>query len=112
MNEKSKSPDVFSSVDGSAVRLGGEIGDRVRNTVENNLMRIDLEGDFLRPFRERTGTGGFIGLGKLADAWVRMAAASPDEKTRLAKEDLISRILELQSSDGYLGYFAPSSRIW
>ena len=94
------------------IRVGGEIGLRIRNTIDNNLLRLDIEKDFLEPFQKRDSSGGFIGLGKLVDAWVRLAGASDDDRVRMAKESLIRRILELQLDNGYIGMCAPAHRTW
>ena len=46
------------------VKIAGTIGERFDLTVRGNFMKLDLEKDFFRPFRERNSKGGFIGLGK------------------------------------------------
>ena len=48
------------------VKVGGEIGRRIDVTVQNNLLKLKLEEDFLKPFRERKAKDGFTGLGMLS----------------------------------------------
>ena len=62
------------------VRVGGEIGRRIDNTISNNVLAIDVEEDFLTPFRRKGRTSGYIGLGKFIDSLVRFAAYSGDAK--------------------------------
>jgi hypothetical protein len=35
------------------IRLGGELGRRYQLTVEKNLLALDLDAEFLRPFQQR-----------------------------------------------------------
>ena len=41
-----------------AIRLGGVFGHRIDITVTNNLLKVDQDNTFLRPFRERRSTDG------------------------------------------------------
>jgi len=50
--------------------VGGEIGRRIDVTVNNNLLKLDVEKDFLAPFRRQDCTRGYVSLGKLIDATV------------------------------------------
>lgn len=93
------------------VRLGGELGRRVDVTIENNLLTLDADGDFLQPFREKSRGGGYIGLGKLIDAAVRFAVYSKDEKVTDLKDHLVDAVIEAQEEDGYIGMFAPQHRM-
>ena len=65
--------DEWRSVPVDRVRLDGPLGRRVALTATNNLMRIDLEGAFFKPFREKKSGGGFIGLGKFLDGAAYLA---------------------------------------
>jgi hypothetical protein len=56
------------------VKVGGEIGRRIELTVTNNLLKLDVEKDFLAPLKEKKG--GYIGVGILLDAASRLAAAT------------------------------------
>jgi len=94
------------------VRVGGEIGDRIDRTIDNNFMVLDLENDFLKPFREKNANGGFVGLGMLIDSAVKLAAYSRDEKVIERKDLLIDEALKNQEAEGYLGMMKPESRLW
>lgn len=102
---------VFTPVDIRQVRVGGEIGRRIDITVENNLLAMDLDGDFLQPFRERTAGSGYIGLGKTLDALARLAYYSGDARVAEKKDLAVREILSLQEPDGYLGFFKKEARI-
>ncbi len=91
---------------------GGLIGERFKRSIEGNLLKIDLEGDFFKPFLERKTAGeAFVGLGKHADALVHYAkhAARPD--VTALKERVIAFIIDNQLPDGYTGCFAPEARL-
>ena len=94
-----------------SVKTAGAIGDRFALTVRGNFMKLDLEKDFFRPFSERTAKGGFIGLGKLADAAVHLAWNSGEADVVARKEKIVSFIVDNQLPDGYTGYFCPESRL-
>lgn len=95
-----------------SVKVGGEIGRRVQVTINNNLLQINVDKDFLAPFRARTTTSGYIGLGKLIDATVRFAAYTQDEKVLALKNHLVDEVIKLQEPDGYVGMFTPEDRMW
>ena len=105
--------DRLAPADVRQVRLGGEIGRRVEITVRNNLLQIDLENVFLKPYREKKQKpGSFIGLGKLIDSLVRFAAHTGDPQVLDRKQWVIEQTIGLQEPDGYIGYFPPELRMW
>ena len=76
-----------------SVRIGGAIGERFDLTVRGNFMKLDLEKDFFSPFAERKLKGGFIGLGKLADAAVHLAWNSGEADVVAKKEKIVDFIV-------------------
>ncbi|MBN1343720.1 MAG: glycoside hydrolase family 127 protein [Phycisphaerae bacterium] len=104
--------DALEAIDVRQVKVGGEIGRRIDVTVNNNLMVLDAEKDFLQPFRERSKGGGYIGLGKLIDAMVRLAAYTGDEKVLARKRHVVSETIKTQGPDGYIGIMAEGKRVW
>jgi len=103
--------DSLVPLDPGQVRVGGEIGRRIDVTIRNNLLVLDVDHDFLEPFRQRSRTSGYIGLGKLIDAAVRLAVYSHDSEVIARKNHLVDSIIALQEPDGYLGMLAPESRM-
>jgi len=93
------------------VRVSGEMGRRIELTVTNNLLVIDADRDFLPPFRSKTNTDGYVGLGKLIDATVNLAAYTGDPRVLTLKNHLVAETLKTQESDGYLGIMAPAQRL-
>ncbi|MDX9868745.1 MAG: hypothetical protein RBT78_12570, partial [Kiritimatiellia bacterium] len=63
------------------VNVGGEIGRRIDITITNNLYKLEVDRDFLEPFRNKTRRGASIGLGKLIEQATRLAAYDRREKT-------------------------------
>ena len=103
---------LFGEADAVKVTgLGGEIGRKFETSLRGNFMKLDLEKDFFRPFVERTSKGGFIGLGKNADAAVHYAANTRDPEVIARKEKIIGFIVKNQLADGYTGFFAPEARL-
>jgi DUF1680 family protein len=94
------------------VKVGGEIGRRIDVTVRNNLLVLDADKDFLAHFRAKDGHEGYIGLGKLVDAAVRLAAYTNDPKVIALKQRLIEETIKMQEPDGYIGMMAAPNRMW
>lgn len=88
------------------------MGNRIDATIGNNLLVIDVDEDFLKPFHERSAKDGYVGLGKLIDATVRFAAYSNDPAVVERKHHLVDSIVATQEPDGYIGMFEPGSRLW
>jgi DUF1680 family protein len=110
--QAARAADALQSLDLRQVRVEGEIGRRIDVTLHNNLLMIDVEKDFLAPFRQRSAKGGYIGLGKLIDAAVRLAAYSRDARALALKNRLVGETIGLQEADGYVGMLAPGARMW
>lgn len=107
-----KTDDTLYPVDIRNVRVGGEMGRRIEVTVQNNLLALEADRDFLKPFQDRNAKDGYIGLGKLIDAWVRFAAYTKDEKVIQGKNHVINAALATQEEDGYIGLLVPEQRVW
>ncbi len=104
--------DVLTPISLRDIQVGGEIGRRIAITVTNNLLVLDVDQDFLPPFRAKTATGGYIGLGKLLDATVKFAANTGDSRVLALKRHLVEEILKTQEADGYIGIMASPKRVW
>ncbi|MCX6906611.1 MAG: glycoside hydrolase family 127 protein [Verrucomicrobia bacterium] len=106
--------DKLQPLDVRAVKVGGEIGRRIEVTITNNLLVLDMEKDFLAPFKAEPAkrTGAYIGLGKLIDAAVRFAAHTGDERVKTLKCRLVREAISAQEADGYIGTFQPAKRMW
>jgi uncharacterized protein len=106
-----RAADALSPLDLRRVKVGGEIGRRIDVTVANNLLKIDVEHDFLAPFRKRSARDGYIGLGKLIDATARFAAYTGDPKVVALENRLVAETIATQQPDGYIGIMAPEARM-
>ncbi|HPA21417.1 MAG TPA: glycoside hydrolase family 127 protein [Verrucomicrobiae bacterium] len=102
----------FESVDARAVTVGGEIGRRIQVTVHTNMFALDVEKDFLEPFRATPRSGKYIGLGKLIDATARLAHHTDDPALVSLKKNLVGEAIAAQEPDGYLGTMLPEKRMW
>jgi len=107
----SAAAELLAPLDLRAVKVGGEIGRRIDITITNNLLKLEVDRDFLPPFRVRDGKTSYIGLGKLIDSAVKLAAYSGDPQVLALKRHLVDETLKTQSADGYIGLFPPEQRI-
>jgi len=95
-----------------ATKVGGEIGRRIAATVEGNLLQLDVDRDFLAPFRSRDRQGGFVGLGMFIDSLVHMAKQTSDPRVLALKNRTVAAAVAAQEPDGYLGIMPSASRTW
>ena len=88
--------------------LSGEIGRRIEDLVYKNYMALDLERDFLDPFRQRPPIPAkgvrYIGVGKVIDAASRFAAYTGDPEVARRTARLIDELMKTRDPDGYLGH--------
>ncbi|MFV2066298.1 MAG: beta-L-arabinofuranosidase domain-containing protein [Pirellulales bacterium] len=103
--------DPFAPVGTDQIAVRGEIGRRVDITMQNNLLKLDVDGDFLRPFQVKERKNGYIGLGKLIDAAVRFSVYSGDKNVIALKEHLVDTVIRAQEPDGYIGMFTKDQRV-
>lgn len=86
-----------------AIRLGGVFGHRIDLTVTNNLLKVDYDGQFLKPFRDRCSLNGYVALGKFVEAHVLLAKHTRNKELIKRKEYLVAETLKTQEADGYIG---------
>lgn len=92
--------------------ISGCIGGRYRLAAHNNLAVLDWDGDFLKPFMDKSGKGGgYVGMGKTLEALARMAAYLRDKSLLKLRGHVLAALAGTQSADGYLGTYRPSARI-
>ncbi|MCX5683936.1 MAG: glycoside hydrolase family 127 protein, partial [Planctomycetota bacterium] len=104
--------DALAPLELADVKVSGEIGRRIDVTVNNNLLVLDADKDFLAPFQKKEKKDGYVGLGKLIDATVRLAAYTRNENVLALKKHLVEKAIEAQEPDGYLGILQPAARMW
>ena len=105
--------DPLTTVDLRDVTVQGEIGRRIDLTINKNLLALDVDNDFIKPFQEKKseGTWEYIALGKLIDATVHFATYTNDERVLALKRHLIDSAIASQDADGYIGLFKPGKRL-
>jgi DUF1680 family protein len=93
-----------------SVKIGGEIGRRIELTVTNNLLKLEVEKDFLAPLKGKNGA--YVGVGILLDSASLLAAATGNEGAKAIRDRIVLALLEAQDQDGYIGYKQPADRVW
>ncbi|MBN2218316.1 MAG: glycoside hydrolase family 127 protein [Pirellulales bacterium] len=105
---KPKVVDALRSVPLTKTELSGEIGRRIDDLIYKNFMVIDVERDFLDPFRNRPplkeGERRYVGLGKVIDAGSMFSAYTGDPTVRARTAKLIDSLMKTRDSDGYVGH--------
>ena len=98
------------AIDVRNISVGGEIGRRLDITVRNNCLAVNVDRDFLQPFREKRRNAGYVGLGKFIDAVTRLASYRKDAGLSSIRKHVIGEVLRSQEADGYIGAFQPDTR--
>jgi hypothetical protein len=76
------------------------------------LLKIDVDKDFLYSFQHKNiSNEGFVGVGKLIDATVKLAIITGDEKVVALKKHLVDEIIKAQEADGYIGNMKAANRM-
>jgi uncharacterized protein len=108
--------DTLAQLDLRQITVGGEIGRRINITANNNLLALDIDKDFILPFKKKEhrgeGYSDYIGLGKNIDATVRLAAYTKNDKVLALKRHILDEIINSQEPDGYIGIMVKESRMW
>lgn len=107
----SRAEDVLQALPLGRVWVGGEIGRRIDITVTNNLLRLNVDKDFLAPFRDKKAKNASIGLGKLIEQAVRFAAYTQDARVLELKRHVVDETIATQGADGYIGCLADGCRM-
>ncbi|MCP4259222.1 MAG: hypothetical protein GY774_17195 [Planctomycetes bacterium] len=102
----------LSPINIDRVKIDGEIGRRIDITINNNVLVLDADKDFLLPFQRRNRQGGYIGLGKFIDSLVRFAAHTKNEKVLSLKKHIVYETIKTQEKDGYIGICVSQKRMW
>jgi DUF1680 family protein len=93
------------------VKAEGEFGRRIRQIIENDILKVDVEQAFLQQFRERPAEPfPYLGCGKFLDAVVRLASCSGDSRLVALKQKMIGELIATQDADGYLGWVKDPQR--
>ena len=100
-----KVTDKLQTVTLNQSELSGEIGRRINDLIYKNYMVLDLEKDFLDPFRKRKkAERRYIGLGKVIAAGSRFAAYTGDAEVGRRTTECIAELMKTRDPDGYLGH--------
>ena len=102
---------MFTTLPIGTVQIQGEIGRRIDNTIRNNMLAVDIDRDFLDPFRKRDAESAYIGLGHFFDALARFAAYRDDPEVEALRTHILSTLGSTRESNGYIGIFPESRRL-
>ena len=101
-----KVADALQPIPLRQAELSGEIGRRIDDLIYKNYMVLNLDRDFVEPFRSRpfTNEWHYIGVGKVIDAGSLFAAYTGDPKVNERTSRLIEDLMKTRDIDGYLGH--------
>ena len=101
-----KVADALQRVTLRQAELSGEIGRRINDLIYKNYMVLNLDRDFVEPFRSRpfTNEWHYIGVGKVLDAGSLFAAYTGDPKVNERTSHLIEDLMKTRDVDGYFGH--------
>ena len=94
-----------------SVALAGELGRRIDCTIRNNMLAVDIDRDFLAPYRTQEAESAYIGLGHFLDALARFAAYRKDQEVEALRERILSVLLATRDASGYAGLFPAPRRL-
>ena len=108
---------VLKAAEAKSLKIDGWMGERIDLTWRNNLLKLDWDGDFLRPFQEKVwgDKGEYVGLGKTFEALVRFSLYTSDPNLQELLNRVRDKLLASQEGDGYLGTYYKERRtvsIW
>ena len=97
-------PPCAAAFEFDSFRLGGVFGHRAEAMMKGNLLQLDMEKDFLGPFRQRKNPKAvYVGLGKTLDAGVHFAALTGDPEITAWKDQWIAETISTIDPEGYIG---------
>jgi uncharacterized protein len=103
-----KIADAMRPVQLGHAELSGELERRIDDLIYKNYMVLDLDRDFLDPFRKRPPLDQdgrrYVGIGKVIDAGSRLSAYSGDPKVIERTARLIDELMKTRDPDGYVGH--------
>ncbi len=102
----------WSKVDLREIKVRGEIGRRIDMSIYGNLLKIELENQFLDHFRSKVRHDDSVGTGKLIEYAARFAAYTRDPEVLKLKKYVVDELLKTQDPDGYIGCLRNDSRLW
>jgi hypothetical protein len=106
-----KFTDKLQRVRLTQTELSGEIGRRINDLIYSNYMVLNLDRDFLDPFRKRPFKRGYVGIGNVIDGGSMFTAYTGDPEVRERTKGLIEELMKTRDPDGYLGTIpAPAGR--
>ena len=106
---KPQVPDKLCRVTLNQQELGGEIGRRIQNLIQQNYMAVDLDAKWLNHFRQRIARGDqnhvYYGIGKVLDAGSLFAAYTGDPQVAARTQYIVDELVKSRDEDGYLGFW-------
>ena len=108
----SKEVKKMSTTSVKDVQVGGEIGRRIDLILQNNIEQLDIDKHLLNHFKNKNKDGGYVGLGKLIDAFVYYSLYTKDKPIEDKKDLLIKTVINYQEEDGYIGMINKEKRMF
>lgn len=98
------------------IKIGGVLGERIGLTIDGNIRQLEIDRDFIKPFREKTLPQGRLNgarcveTGNLIEAIALLAALKKDPALHQLGAKMVADLIACQEPDGYLGTFPQEGR--
>ncbi|HEU5054009.1 MAG TPA: beta-L-arabinofuranosidase domain-containing protein, partial [Hanamia sp.] len=106
---KNKIPDAFIPVRFQNQQLGGYVGERFNQNLEERLLKIDEDG-IMSGYLQRPGNHPWIGehVGKYLEAACNVWKVTHNDSLKRQMDRMMYELINCQLKDGYLGTYKPS----
>lgn len=99
------------------IKVAGVLNERIDRTINGNIRQLEVDRDFIKPFREKKlpVQGGLKGAraietGNLIEAVALLAALRKDQALYDSGAKMVAELIACQEPDGYLGTFPKEMR--
>ena len=105
---ENKIQDVFTSIPFQDLQLKGYLGNRLRQNLEERLLKVDEEG-IMDGYLQRPGNHPWIGehVGKYLETACNIWKNTHDQRLKKQMDRMMYELIHTQLADGYLGTYSP-----
>ena len=102
----------LETIDTSKLRIAGLLGETVEKTINKNIYKLNIDNDFISPFKSKDCDIEYVGTGLLIESLARLSFMLKEVKLLRIKDKIINEIIKSQLDDGYIGALKKENRVW